>query len=163
MKTPAVPLKLRLITATLEPQQVLCPYAAVTGRFYLRLRFLPSGSGATARGLFPRLAPTAVSLKADTRCPLLQGLYRKFTLFPLSCQQKIMYVFCFPVKKVRLSGKKSMSSGPFCLLSMAFPEKKHSFIRIASCFCHVFRLTLSPSFPILFHVFHYGINGSIGG
>ena len=43
------------------------------------------------------------------------------------------------------------------------PRKNHSFIRIASCFCHVFRLTLSPSFPMLVHVFPYGINGSIGG
>ena len=93
MKTPAVPLKLRLITATLEPQQVLCPYAAVTGRFYLRLRFLPSGSGATAGGLFPRLAPTAVSLKADNPLPSpsrpLSGVYA----LP-RCLSTVSVVFC---------------------------------------------------------------------
>ena len=51
----------------------------------------------------------------------------------------------------------------FFRLPKGIPRKNHSFIRIASFFCHVFRLTLPPSFPILLHVFPYGINGSIGG
>ena len=104
MKTPAVPLKLRLITATLEPQQVLCPYAAVTGRFYLRLRFLPSGSGATAGGLFPRLAPTAVSLKADNPLPSpSRPLSEVYALPPsLSTANNVRLLFLFPECSVLL-------------------------------------------------------------
>ena len=49
-------------SATHGPHQVHCPYAAGSGRLYSRLRFLPSGSGATVFRLFPRLAPTAASL-----------------------------------------------------------------------------------------------------
>ena len=64
---PAVPLKLRYQYRPFRLRQALCADAAVTGRFYLRPCgcFLPSGSGATANGLFPRLAPTAASLAAE--------------------------------------------------------------------------------------------------
>ena len=114
-----------------------------------------------------RALPTACTNRrvSESRYPLpspSRPLSEVYALAPF-LSTKIMYVFCFSVKKVRLSGKNHVSSALFCLLRKAFPEKNHSFIRIASCFCHVFRLTLFPSFPMLVHVFLYGINGSIGG
>ena len=150
MKTPAVPLKLRFITATLEPQQVLCPYAAVTGRFYLRLRFLPSGSGATACGLFPRLAPTAVSLKADNPLPSpSRPLSEVYALQPsLSTANNVRLLFLSP--ECSVLAFRSTCLGPDKPLLGADSRKKSFFYKNCFMFLSCFPI---DTFPVFFYSF----------
>ena len=150
MKTPAVPLKLRLITATLEPQQVLCPYAAVTGRFYLRLRFLPSGSGATAGGLFPRLAPTAVSLKADNPLPSPSRPLSEVYALPPVLSTKNNVRLLFPRQKSSSFRQKKHVFRTFLPSVNGIPRKKSFFYKNCFMFLSCFPI---DTFPVFFYSF----------
>ena len=73
--SPAVPLKLQIISATLGVHQLLCPDAASSGRFYRARAFLPSDSEATniktSHDSFHR---AAVSLQGNVLSPLRHSL-----------------------------------------------------------------------------------------